>query len=318
MTKNFDAQAFIANVTQEIQTQLAGGKKALCGLSGGVDSVVAAALVHNAVPGALTCVYVDTGLMRTGETDEVESVFRQQFNAPLVRVDAQDHFLQLLQGVTDPEQKRKIIGEAFVRMFEAQKEALAQEHGKIHGLVQGTIYPDILESQSGDFVKSHHNVGGLPEDMDFELVEPLRTLYKDEVRAVGQALGLPDSMVFRQPFPGPGLAVRCIGEITREKLDILRAADLIVRQELDGMGIWQYFAVLTDMRSVGVREGKRAYGYVAAVRAVSSVDAMTANWFPIPHEKLEVLSQRITAEVPDICRLVYDITNKPVGTIEWE
>ena len=309
-----DTLAFIEKTSRELQAQI-GSKKALCGLSGGVDSSVAAALVHRAVPGCLTCVYVDTGLMRLNESREVEGLFGGKFGIPFVRADAEDYFLDKLTGVTEPERKRKIIGEAFVRVFEEE----AKKLGKIECLVQGTILPDVEESAAATLVKSHHNVGGLPETMDFtELVEPLRTLCKDEVRAVGLALGMPEAMIYRQPFPGPGLAVRCLGEVTRERLDILRRADYIVTDTLADLGIWQYFAVLTGLRSVGVRDGKRMYGEVIAVRAVSSVDARTAEWFKVPHEVLVRLSKRLTEEVPEVCRVVYDITDKPCGTIEWE
>jgi GMP synthase (glutamine-hydrolysing) len=305
---------FIEKITHELKAQI-GDKKALCGLSGGVDSSVAAALVHRAVPGCLSCVYVDTGLMRQNESQEVEELFGGQFKIPFIRVNAADYFLQKLKNVTDPEQKRKIIGEAFVRTFETE----AKKLGKIECLVQGTILPDIEESKKETLIKSHHNVGGLPKTMDFtELVEPLRTLNKDEVRKVGLILGMPESMIYRQPFPGPGLAVRCLGEVTAEKLTLLRHADAIVTETLSGMGIWQYFAVLTNLQTVGIKNNKRLYGQTIAIRAVSSVDAKTAEWFKIPHNTLAELSKRLTEEIPDVCRVVYDITDKPMGTIEWE
>jgi GMP synthase (glutamine-hydrolysing) len=309
-----DISGFINNAINELRAQI-GSKKALCGLSGGVDSSVAAALVHKAVPGCLTCVYVDTGLMRHNESREVEELFGGQFKIPFIKVDAADYFLDKLKGITDPEEKRKIIGEAFVRVFEEE----ARKLGKIECLVQGTILPDVEESAAATLVKSHHNVGGLPETMDFtELVEPLRTLCKDGVREVGLALGMTEKMVYRQPFPGPGLAVRCLGEVTAEKLHILRQADYIVTDTLAGLGIWQYFAVLTGLRSVGIKNGKRIYGHVIAIRAVSSVDAKTAEWFKVPQDVLVKLSKRLTGEIPEVCRVVYDITDKPVGTIEWE
>ncbi|MCL2203700.1 MAG: glutamine-hydrolyzing GMP synthase [Defluviitaleaceae bacterium] len=305
---------FIAKTTRELQAQI-GDKKAICGLSGGVDSSVAAALVHKAVPGCLTCVYVDTGLMRQNECREVEEMFTGQFKIPFIRVDAVDEFLLKLTGIIDPEAKRKIIGETFVRVFERE----AKKRGDAECLVQGTILPDIEESAAKTWVKSHHNVGGMPETMTFtELVEPLRTLCKDEVRQVGLELGMTNFMVFRQPFPGPGLAVRCLGEITAEKLDILRRADDIVTGALDELDIWQYFAILTGLRSVGIKNGKRVYGHVIAIRAVSSVNARTAEWFKIPYDILSRLSKRLTEEIPEVCRVVYDITDKPCGTIEWE
>ena len=292
----------------------------MCALSGGVDSSVAAVLIHKAIGDQLVCIFVDHGLMRKNEGDEVERVFKEQFNLNLIRVNAEDRFLNRLKGVSDPETKRKIIGEEFIRVFEEE----AKKIGKVDFLVQGTIYPDVIESGGDEahLVKSHHNVGGLPENVEFEeIIEPLRDLFKDEVRRVGEELGIPKHMVWRQPFPGPGLAIR-IGDITREKLDILREADAIFREEIALAGldkeIWQYFAVLTDMKSVGVTHGKRTYDYTIALRGVTSIDGMSANWARIPHEVLDKISRRITAEVPHVNRVVYDITSKPPATIEWE
>ena len=298
-----------------------GDKKVLCALSGGVDSSVAAVLIHKAVGDQLTCVFVDNGLLRKNEGDEVESVFREQYDINLVRANAQDRFLGRLKGATEPEQKRKIIGEEFIRVFEAE----AKKIGKVDFLVQGTIYPDVIESGAGDaaVIKSHHNVGGLPEHVDFkEIIEPLRDLFKDEVRSLGIELGLPEKFVWRQPFPGPGLAVRVIGEITAEKLEILRDADAIFREEIARAGldrsINQFFAVITDMRSVGVMGDGRTYDYTLALRAVTTNDFMTADWARIPYDVLERASNRIVNEVKNVNRLVYDITSKPPATIEWE
>jgi GMP synthase (glutamine-hydrolysing) len=298
-----------------------GDKKVLCALSGGVDSSVAAVMIHKAVGKQLTCVFVDNGLLRKDEGDEVESLFRQQFDINLVRANAQDRFLGKLKGVTEPEKKRKIIGEEFIRVFEAE----AKKIGKVDYLVQGTIYPDVIESGAGDAatIKSHHNVGGLPEHVDFEeIIEPLRDLFKDEVRQLGIELGLPEKFVWRQPFPGPGLAVRVIGEITEYKLDILREADAIFREEISNANldrdINQYFAVITDMRSVGVMGDERTYDYTLALRAVTTTDFMTADWARIPFDILEKVSNRIVNEVKHVNRLVYDITSKPPATIEWE
>ena len=298
-----------------------GDKKVLCALSGGVDSSVAAVMIHRAVGKQLTCVFVDNGLLRKNEGDEVETLFRKQFDINLVRANAQDRFLSKLSGVTEPEKKRKIIGEEFIRVFEEE----AKKIGKVDYLVQGTIYPDVVESGAGDAatIKSHHNVGGLPEHVDFEeIIEPLRDLFKDEVRQLGIELGLPEKFVWRQPFPGPGLAVRVIGEITEEKLAILRDADAIFREEIANAGldrdINQYFAVITDMRSVGVMGDGRTYDYTLALRAVTTTDFMTADWARIPYDVLEKASNRIVNEVKNVNRLVYDITSKPPATIEWE
>lgn len=298
-----------------------GDKKVLCALSGGVDSSVAAVMIHKAVGKQLTCIFVDNGLLRKNEGDEVEKVFREQFDINMVRVNAQERFLGKLAGVTAPEKKRKIIGEEFIRVFEAE----AKKIGKVDFLVQGTIYPDVIESGAGDasVIKSHHNVGGLPEHVDFkEIIEPLRNLFKDEVRQLGIELGIPENLVWRQPFPGPGLAVRVIGEITKDKLDILRDADAIFREEIALAGydrkINQYFAVITDMKSVGVMGDGRTYDYTLALRAVTTTDFMTADWARIPYDVLEKCSNRIVNEVKHVNRIVYDITSKPPATIEWE
>ena len=311
---------FAAESIAAIQAKV-GDKKVLCALSGGVDSSVCALLVHKAVGQQLVSIFVDTGLMRKNEGDEVESVFRDQYGMNFIRVNAEDRFLGKLKGVTDPEQKRKIIGEEFIRVFEEE----AKKIGAVDFLVQGTIYPDIMESGSGDnkLVKSHHNVGGLPDVIDFEeILEPVRLLYKDEVRDVGRSLGMPDFLVDRQPFPGPGLAVRVIGEVTKDKLDTLREADAIFREEIAEAGlvreISQYFAVLTNLRSVGIKDGARTYGYVVGLRAVTSRDFMTADFARIPYEVLGRVSQRIADEVDGVSRVVYDVTRKPPGTVEWE
>jgi len=300
--------------------QKVGDKKVLCALSGGVDSSVAATLVHRAVGDRLVCVYVDNGLMRKNESQQVVATFKEKMGMNLIAVDAQDRFLGKLAGVTDPERKRKIIGEEFIRVFEEEKSRL----GEIDYLVQGTIYPDIIESGTGtaQTIKSHHNVGGLPEDMDFELLEPLRLLFKDEVRIIGEKLGIPGEILWRQPFPGPGLGVRVLEEVTREKLEALREADAIVREEIEKAGlskeIWQAFAVLPPVRSVGVMGDARTYAHPIIIRAVISDDAMTAEIARLPWDMLEHMARRIVNEVPDINRVAYDITSKPPGTIEWE
>lgn len=311
---------FVKNSIASLREKI-GDKKVLCALSGGVDSSVAAVLIHKAVGKQLTCIFVDHGLLRKDEGDDVERVFREQFDINLVRVNAEDRFLDKLKDVSEPEQKRKIIGEEFIRVFEDE----AKKIGAVDFLVQGTIYPDVIESGMGSaaVIKSHHNVGGLPDCVDFkEIIEPLRDLFKDEVRKVGLELGIPEFLVWRQPFPGPGLAIRVIGDITREKLKILKEADYIFRDEIKKAGldrsIHQYFAVITNMRTVGVMGDGRTYDYTIALRGVTTNDFMTANWARIPYDTLEIVSSRIVNEVKHVNRVCYDITSKPPATIEWE
>ena len=308
------ANAFIAQQIEEIRAQV-GSKKVLLALSGGVDSSVVAALLIKAIGKQLVCVHVNHGLLRKGEPEQVVKVFRDEMDANLIYVDAVDRFLDKLAGVSDPETKRKIIGKEFIEVFNDEAKKLEG----IDFLAQGTIYPDILESHG---VKAHHNVGGLPEGMTFELVEPVKLLFKDEVRVVGEALGLPHSMVYRQPFPGPGLGVRCLGAITRDRLEALREADAILREEFDKNGlageVWQYFIAVPDMKSVGVKDGKRYEGWPAIIRAVNTTDAMTATIEEIPYPLLHHITARITHEVDGINRVVLDLTPKPTGTIEWE
>ena len=313
-TKNY-----IDDEIAEIRKQV-GNKKVLCALSGGVDSSVAAVLVNKAIGDNLTCVFVDHGLLRKDEGDWVEEIFKNKFEMNFIRVNAKDRFLDKLKGVDDPEKKRKIIGEEFIRLFEDE----AKKLGQIDFLVQGTLYPDIIESgtETASVIKGHHNVGGLPEDMTFELIEPFKHLFKDEVREVGTQLGLPDEIVWRQPFPGPGLAIRILGEITEEKLNIVKRADAIVREEIKlanlDREIWQYFALLPKIKSVGVMGDERTYAHTIAIRAITSSDAMTADWAHIPFDVLENMSRRIVNEVKGINRIVYDITSKPPATVEWE
>jgi GMP synthase (glutamine-hydrolysing) len=319
--RTWSPRSVIEEQIERIRAHVGDGR-AICGLSGGVDSSVAALLVHRAIGDRLTCVFVDHGLMRKNEGEQVVRAFRDHFHVPLIAVDASERFLARLRGVSDPEEKRKRIGEEFIRVFE-------QEAGRLEDvrfLVQGTLYSDVIESGGGTgaaTIKSHHNVGGLPAELGLELVEPLRSLFKDEARAVGEELGLPERLVWRQPFPGPGLAIRCVGgEVTRERLEILREADAILQDEIRAAGLyhqlWQSFCVLPDIRSVGVQGDSRTYGHVVAIRAVTSDDAMTADWARLPYDLLDRISSRIVNELPSVGRVVLDITSKPPGTIEWE
>lgn len=312
--------SFVEDSIKSLKEKI-GDKKALCALSGGVDSSVAAVLLSKAIGKNLTCIFVDHGLLRKNEGNEVEKIFTENYDLNFIRVDAKDRFLSKLAGVTDPERKRKIIGEEFIRVFEAE----AKKIGAVDFLVQGTIYPDVIESGLGKsaVIKSHHNVGGLPDYVDFkEIVEPLRNLFKDEVRKTGLELGIPENLVYRQPFPGPGLAIRVIGDITDDKLTILKDADAIFREEIANSGLHkninQYFAVLTNLKSVGVMGDERTYDYTVALRAVETTDFMTGVWSRIPYEVLEKVSSRIVNEVKHVNRVVYDITSKPPATIEWE
>ncbi len=319
--RTWSPRSVIDDQVERIATQVGEGR-AICGLSGGVDSSVAALLVHRAIGDRLTCVFVDHGLLRKNEAEQVVAAFRDHFQVPLIAVDASERFLARLAGVSDPEQKRKRIGEEFIRVFEEEAERLED----VRFLVQGTLYSDVIESGGGSgaaTIKSHHNVGGLPEQLDLELVEPLRALFKDEARAVGAELGLPERLVWRQPFPGPGLAIRIVGgEVTRERLETLREADAILQDEIRAAGLyqqlWQSFCVLPDIRSVGVQGDSRTYGQVIAIRAVTSDDAMTADWAKLPYELLDRVSSRIVGTLPSVGRVVLDITSKPPGTIEWE
>ncbi|HBN95741.1 MAG TPA: GMP synthase (glutamine-hydrolyzing) [Firmicutes bacterium] len=318
-TKEWNMDRFLAQAIEQIRAQVGTGK-VICGLSGGVDSSVAAVLVHKAIGEQLTCVYVDHGFMRAGETEQIVRTFQGQFGIPLIHVDAQDRFIDKLQGIEDPEQKRKIIGAEFIRVFEEE----AAKIGDAAFLVQGTVYSDVIESgdSAGKVVKSHHNVGGLPDDFALELVEPLATLFKNEVRILGEKLQIPSEILWRHPFPGPGLAIRLMGAVTREKLEILRAADALAMEEVRKAGwydkIWQALVVLTDTRTVGVFEGERTYDYVVALRFVTSTDAMSADWVRVPYDLLDTISRRLMTEVKGVNRVVYDISSKPPATIEWE
>jgi len=312
-------EKFIETEVKNIQAQV-GDRHVLCALSGGVDSSVVAALMHRAIGDQLTCIFVDHGLLRKNEADGVMQLFAEDFQVNMIKVDAQERFLSKLKGVSDPEEKRKIIGNEFIYVFDDEADKLKD----IDFLAQGTLYTDIIESgtDTAQTIKSHHNVGGLPEDMEFELIEPLKTLFKDEVRALGTELGMPDHMVWRQPFPGPGLAIRVLGEVTEDKLKIVRESDAILREEIAKAGlareIWQYFTVLPNIRSVGVKDGKRTYVHTIGIRAVTSVDGVTSNWAKIPWDVLEKISSRIVEELDEVYRVVYDVTSKPPSTIEWE
>ncbi|KXS49615.1 GMP synthase (glutamine-hydrolyzing) [Halanaerobium congolense] len=317
---NWNMSDYINEEVERIRSQVGTGK-VICGLSGGVDSAVASAIVHKAIGDQLTCIFVDHGLLRKGEAEQVKRTFGEEFNIPLIYVDAKKRFLDRLAGVKDPEEKRKIIGDEFIQVFDEEAETLSD----VRYLVQGTIYSDVIESGGTDkaaTIKSHHNVGGLPEEMNLELVEPLHFLFKDEVRKIGEVLGLPEEIVWRQPFPGPGLAIRIIGDVDWDKLETLRNADAIVQEEIRDAGlyrdIWQSFAVLPDLRSVGVMGDERTYGYPIILRAVNSDDAMTADWARLPYELMQSISNRIVNQVEEVNRVVYDITSKPPGTIEWE
>lgn len=317
--RTWTPQRFIDLQVEHIRQVVGEGNHAVCGLSGGVDSSVAAALVHRAIGQRLHTIFVDNGLMRQDEPEYVAETFGNRFGAQFHHIDASERFLSHVAGVTDPEKKRRIIGEQFIRVFEET----ARELGDIDYLVQGTVYPDVIESGvGGSMVKSHHNVGGLPERMQLKLVEPLRQLFKDEVRRVGEALGLPKELVWRQPFPGPGLAIRIMGEVTAEKLRVARACDAIVREKLDAAGltdqVWQSFAAVTDTRSVGVQESGRTYGYVVAIRAVTAIDGMSAEWSRLPYDVLDDMANEMMTTIPEVGRVVYDISSKPPATIEWE
>jgi GMP synthase (glutamine-hydrolysing) len=322
---SWSAASIVDEQVARIRAQVGDGQ-VICGLSGGVDSSVAALLVHRAVGDQLTCVFVDHGLMRKNEGEQVIAAFRDRFHIPLVAVDAEERFLARLRGVSDPERKRKLIGAEFIRVFEEEAGRLAAGGDGARFLVQGTLYSDVIESGGGTgaaTIKSHHNVGGLPEDLEFELVEPLRALFKDEVRAVGAELGLPERLVWRQPFPGPGLAIRIVGgEATKARLDLLRDADYILQDEIRAAGLyrelWQSFCVLPDIRTVGVQGDERTYGNVVVIRAVTSDDAMTADWARLPYDLLERIASRMINELREVNRVVLDITSKPPGTIEWE